>query len=463
MRILSSRPGRLLTAAVAAAAAALMVVPATPAGATSITYTAPTWTLSQVGTVINVNTSFTASTPITAGYAGVCARNSNNGLVDFPFTTSVPLSTVPAQVNAARALSPGNYTMWACVYAGGNWHDVGTKYPVDVIDPATTPTYPAPVANPTPSTPSGQPMPVGDLPGWHQIFSDDFTTPQAAGTFPGAYASKWTSYNGFKDTSGNGVYNQNIISMHDGEMDLNLQTINGVPQGAAPSPILSAAWKGQVYGRYTVRFRSDWMPGFGTGWLLWPDSGNWNDGEIDFPEGGLGGTITAFNHCVGNASNNCLAVNTGVTFIDWHTATVEWSPAGVVYYLDGKVVGTDTKNIPTSPLHWVLQTGTSGAMPSATLNGHVLIDWVSVYSYVPPTSTTTAPSTTTAAPSTTTAAPSTTTAAPSSTTAAPSSTTAAPSTTTAAPSTASVAAAAATIKVLSTSTSAKPSTARVSK
>lgn len=382
MSIFSSRTGRFFTAAVAAAAAALMVTPATPAGAASVTYTAPSWALSQVGTIMTVTTSFAASTPIMGDLAGVCARNSNNGLVDFPFTASVPLSTTPTTVNAARALSPGNYTMWACVKAGGYWHDVGTKYPVVVLNPATTPTYPAPVTNPTPAAPSGQSMPVGDLPGWHQIFSDDFTTPQAQGTFPGSYAGKWQSYNGFKDSSGNGMYNQNIISMHDGEMDLNMQTINGVPQGAAPSPITTGGWKGQTYGRYTVRYRSDWLPGYGSGWLLWSDSGNWNDGEIDFPEGGLAGTMQAFNHCVGHASDNCLAVNTGTTFINWHTATVEWSPAGVFYILDGKVVGSDTNNIPTKPLHWVLQTGTSGPLPAAGLNGHVLIDWVSIYTAV---------------------------------------------------------------------------------
>ena len=383
MRLFSSRSSKLFTAAVAAAAAALLITPASPAGAASVTYTAPSWALSQVGTIMTVTTSFTASTPVISDKAGVCARNSSNGLVDFPFTTGVALSTTPATVNAARTLLPGNYTMWACVKANGYWYDVGTKYPVVVLDPAKTPTYPAPVPNPTPSTPSGQAMPVGDLAGWHQTFSDDFTTSQAQGTFPGSYASKWQSYNGFRDSSGNGMYNQNIISMHDGEMDLNLKTINGVPQGAAPSPITTGGWKGQTYGRYTIRYRSDWMPGYGSGWLLWPDSGNWNDGEIDFPEGGLGGTMQAFNHCVGNASNNCTAVNSGVTFIDWHTATVEWSPAGVFFILDGKVIGSDTTNIPTKPLHWVLQTGTSGPLPAAGLDGHVLIDWVSIYTYSP--------------------------------------------------------------------------------
>ena len=49
-------------------------------------------------------------------------------------------------------------------------------------------------------------MPVGNLNGWRQIFTDDFTTDVPLGSFPGPYAKKWTSYTGFDDTSGNGTY-----------------------------------------------------------------------------------------------------------------------------------------------------------------------------------------------------------------------------------------------------------------
>src|SRR5690242_12804522 len=44
--------------------------------------------------------------------------------------------------------------------------------------------------------PSGQPMPVGDLPGWHQIFTDNFAANVPLGSFPAAVASKWTAYSG---------------------------------------------------------------------------------------------------------------------------------------------------------------------------------------------------------------------------------------------------------------------------
>ena len=68
---------------------------------------------------------------------------------------------------------------------------------------------------------SAVPMPTGDLPGWHQIFADDFPTDVPVGGFsgcdqgtvrscsglPSAVQAKWWAYpDGWKDTSGLGVY-----------------------------------------------------------------------------------------------------------------------------------------------------------------------------------------------------------------------------------------------------------------
>ena len=143
----------------------------------------------------------------------------------------------------------------------------------------------------------------------------------------------------------------------------NLHSENGRAQGAAPVPLVNGAWGGQVYGRYTVRFKSDALPGYGTGWLLWPDSNNWNDGEIDFPESGLNSTIKGYNHTVGNPAHNDLVFDTGVTYLGWHTATIEWTPSKITYLLDGNVVSSSTTSVPSKALHWVLQTATTGTQP----------------------------------------------------------------------------------------------------
>ena len=261
-----------------------------------------------------------------------------------------------------------------------------------------TPTYTDTPVPPTATTtslgdPSGQPMPVGDLPGWHQIFTEDFSTDVPLGSFPGSvYGSKWTNYgDGTRDTSGNGEYYPSmVLSVSGGVLNMYLHTSpSGVHLVAAPSPILfpGQPLKGQLYGRYTVRFRADSLPGYKTAWLLWPDSGNWpTDGEMDFPEAPLNGTIDAALHPQGSISGTSQDLyTTGATFTSWHTATTEWTPTAVTFYLDGQVVGRSTGPIPDTPMHWVLQTETStyGVVPSDATAGNVQIDWVAAYSYQP--------------------------------------------------------------------------------
>ena len=211
------------------------------------------------------------------------------------------------------------------------------------------------------------------------MFNEDFSAPAAAGQFPNVYRAKWGTYNGFLDTGKIGMYSNNVISVAGGVLDMYLHSENGVPQVAAPVPFVSGSWGGQLYGRYSIRFRADSLPNYKVAWLLWPDSNNWSQGEIDFPEGDLDGTIQAFDHKIGNPSQNALAVNTGVAFTSWHTATTEWTPAGVKFYLDGNLVGSSPVS-PAVPMHLVLQTETSG-QPSASETGHVQIDSVQIWSY----------------------------------------------------------------------------------
>jgi len=116
--------------------------------------------------------------------------------------------------------------------------------------------------------------------------------------------------------------------------------------------------------------------------LLWPDSEVWADGEINFPEGRLDGTVHAFNHCIGNPARNCLAKNTKVSFADWHVYTIEWTPGRISYYLDGDRVATTTKSVPEKPMHWVLQTETDGNPVQARSSaGYLSIDWATIYTW----------------------------------------------------------------------------------
>ena len=236
--------------------------------------------------------------------------------------------------------------------------------------------------------PSGQSMPVGNLPGWHQVFADNFSTPVALGSFPAAAASRWSDYfYPATDTSGHGTYwPEKVVSIHDGMMDLYLHTVGGVHAVAAPQPKITPSDPyGQLYGRYSVRFRvTNPMACYKTAWLLFPDDGVWPaHGEIDFPEASIDGseTISAFVHYDqgGDAQDS---FDTAAKYDVWHTATTEWTPTGVRFYMDGVSIGTSTHS-PTTSMHWVLQTetGLSGCVPADSTSGHVLIDWVTAYSH----------------------------------------------------------------------------------
>lgn len=234
--------------------------------------------------------------------------------------------------------------------------------------------------------PSGLAMPVGDIPGWRQVFTDDFGQPVPLGQFPASVSGEWSGYADSRDTSGNGTYAPGqVVSVHDGIMDLYLHTEDGVHLVAAPQPIIPRATGpdgGMTYGRYEIRFSAQPVAGYKTAWLLWPDSNTWSDGEIDFPEGNLNTAFDAYLHHVGDPQVQDT-YPTPDTYGHWHTAVIEWTARSVTFLLDGHVVGvsTDVTEIPHTAMHWVLQTETQlkGGAPSDSAAGHVRIDWVTVY------------------------------------------------------------------------------------
>ena len=354
----------LLTVAFALAA----LVVAAPNASAAATLSRSTLSATVSGTSVTATARITATSTTWAGLAGICARSGSGANVDFPHA-AVSLTSSGVTVTRTKSFSPGTYTYWACAKINGIWQDIGAKQSFTVTGSATGA-----------APPTGTAMPTGNISGWKQVWAEDFNTGVARGSFPGAYSGKLMSYSGFTDTSKNGDYNQKIISVQNGALDMYLHTQNGRAQGAAPIPLVNGKWGGQVYGRYSVRFKADPIHGYGLGWLLWPDSDDWNDGEVDFPESGLDGTIWGFNHCLGNAAENCLWFDSRVSYgAGWHTTTVDWTKDKLVFYIDGKVVASTTSNVPTKPLHWVLQTSTTHQKPDASTSGHVLIDWMTIY------------------------------------------------------------------------------------
>jgi hypothetical protein len=316
-----------------------------------------------------------------------------------PAATPTPATARPSAGAVARLelpVVPGPTPRW-----GEARSTSSAAASTPIASPTLAPTArSAPSTIPPPTAPphivtntSGELMPRGDLPGWKMIFADDFAIDVPLGSFPSALSSSWTAYpSPWPDTSEKGMHApQRTISISNSMMDIWLHTEAGVPLVAAPMPLFAAAdgslTADQLYGRYAVRFRADPIAGYKAAWLLWPASNVWpRDGEIDFPEGDLDDSISAFMHRMsGTSGSDQDAYRSAATYESWHTAVIEWTPASVTFLLDGTVLGQSTSRVPSTPMFWVLQTETSldSVMPDPAAESHVQIDWVAIWSYRP--------------------------------------------------------------------------------
>lgn len=259
------------------------------------------------------------------------------------------------------------------------------------------------------TSPSGQPMPVGDLPGWRQVFAEDFTKPAPTGSwgascgpddrdqeaaarkivYTGTTGTQWRTYpDCYRDTYQQRPYRSDqVLSVHDGVLDFHLRTVDGQPAGANPSPVVNAATGSQyqTYGRYTARFKVDRsLPQYKVAWLLWPEQDT--DGvraESDWPEGDLGGNeVSAFAHH-GPTWQDQEAASRGIDWTQWHTFTQEWEPGVRRYFLDDHLVleWVDGR-VYDRPERFQLQTETLAGL-LGTQAGHLTVDWVAVYAYRP--------------------------------------------------------------------------------
>ena len=252
-------------------------------------------------------------------------------------------------------------------------------------------------ASTTGGGPSGKPVPIGDIPGWHQIFVDDFTVNAPMGSwgtssasqvvYTGDHGGQWVEYpDGWSATYTNGAPGYQpaqVLSVHNGELDFYLHNVNGLASGANPSPVLPGNTQYQTYGMYTAEVKVTYddsldLQDYHMAWLLWPMSdSNWQYAESDFPELDLNSSsVSAFAHYGGGGSQDYF--NTPVNVTQWHTYTQAWGPGYRKYYVDGNLIGTSTNQVFSQPERWQLQTEPNGGSSGSA--GHVLVDWVAVYS-----------------------------------------------------------------------------------
>ncbi|SHE88395.1 Glycosyl hydrolases family 16 [Seinonella peptonophila] len=265
-------------------------------------------------------------------------------------------------------------------------------------------------------------MPKGDLPGWKQVFSDDFegvTLPK--GSFkdckeegcqglPEPTQSNWGAYpNTYDDTAGlcnkgsnrcptgqkykfGGVYDpEKTVSIvkenGDGVMKIDMFNDGQKNHVAAMIPKKMA---GKKYGRYAIRFKTTKTPGYKLAWLLWADNEEKCKGcEIDFPELELDKKIAGFVHPKGGGQQD--SYETGASFDQWHTAVTEWTPGKIKFYLDGKEVKQSgsgktesTNNIPDEPMSWIIQSESSldpSSVAEPNSKATIWISWVAGWEY----------------------------------------------------------------------------------
>ncbi len=249
-----------------------------------------------------------------------------------------------------------------------------------------------------------QSMPTRSPSGWKEVFSDNFATSPSVpvGGFSGCVDANsitasqcsglpqpvakklWAYPDGWHDDEFGTYEPSQVLSIHNGLLDYHLHTSGSTHMVAAVVPKIPGGVRGGGlrYGAYAVRFRSDLLPGYKTAFLLWPDSNKWPaDGEIDFPEGDLNGSITASMHWMGGTSHASKdTFLTQATYSGWHTAVIEWTPHLCRFILDGHIIGTSYQSIPSGPMHWVLQAETSGGYaPARAVAGHVYVAWITAY------------------------------------------------------------------------------------
>jgi beta-glucanase (GH16 family) len=296
-----------------------------------------------------------------------------------PHRATGTLTVCHPQPPAAAVLTPVPVTPWLV--------PVIEPTPAPPTEPGATPTPVAtpsadPVPTPPPVGPSGVPIPRGDLPGWRQVFTDDFD-----GT--ALDTGKWGTYTGQPAGDPGGWWDPSHVVVGGGRAALTSFRDPAFDSRWVSGGMSNARGLTQTYGRYDVRFRLD--PGFGitAALLLWPVADHWPP-EIDFAEdGGMQPTRDQMTATLHYGEDDRIVQHTvSADFTQWHTMGVEWTPGRLVYTLDGAPwAELSHEGVPDEPMELAAQTqaGTEGdewmPAPDETTPDVVdmEIDWVVAY------------------------------------------------------------------------------------
>jgi beta-glucanase (GH16 family) len=236
------------------------------------------------------------------------------------------------------------------------------------------------------SDPSGVPMPTGNLPGWQEVFSDNFTGR--------VLDRQWGSYRGQPGGDPGGFFDPTHVTVSGGELvisaykDPSDDRWDAGPGTYVTGGISSAPSFAQTYGKYLVRFRMARGQGIAPAILLWPQGNSWPP-EIDFSENNGSNRLTDYATLHYGTNNAQVQRRVAVNLSHWHTLGVQWTPGRLVYTLDGRDWATVINaNVPSIPMVLDIQTqgwacGTSAweQCPNAETPSRVnlYVDWVVAY------------------------------------------------------------------------------------
>ncbi|MCO4238697.1 family 16 glycosylhydrolase [Pseudarthrobacter raffinosi] len=241
--------------------------------------------------------------------------------------------------------------------------------------PAVTTAAPAATsasATPTPTTPTTGSA-ATDLNWGTPTAGDEFNYTGAPD------AAKWSVYNS-AGHDGNGIRSPQQVTVDGSKM-----VMTGTPDGTTAG--MSAKFGRQKYGRWEVRAAGSGDNEYHMVSLLWPDSGNWPcDGEVNYAETmGDWNVIKFFLHHDG-CSNLLTSAAKALDVSQFHNYAVDWSPNGIVGYVDGVKWFEDNNSAhqPPGSMHQTLQLDW---FPDSTAKGagEMRVDWVRVYAAGDPT------------------------------------------------------------------------------
>jgi beta-glucanase (GH16 family) len=238
----------------------------------------------------------------------------------------------------------------------------------------------------TPSGAPARPVPTGPpattTAGWQRpLLTENFTSPLRD--------SIWSVYD---DPNGDTPRSEDAVRVANGYLNITggFNSSGKDVSGGVGSRI------DQKYGRWEVRFRVDQGAGYSAVLLLWPDNdSDWPQaGEVDFAEIANADRSRASMFVHYGKENHQLSGKMTADFTKWHTVAVEWTPAHVAFYLDGKLLRfganktTGAQAIPKmEPMHLAIQLDkgcddwtpcrNSSTPPKVVMQ----VDWVKIYGF----------------------------------------------------------------------------------